>query len=350
MQSENKIWQKTLLNQKSDLESAIRCLNLSSQKIVLVIDDAGVLLATISDGDIRRGLLRGLTLKSPIAEIWNSNFLVAPADMKRDLVIQLMRFNRIHQIPIVDEFRKVIGLHVWEDINLSSARQNYMVIMAGGLGVRLKPYTLNCPKPMIKVAGKPMLEHIINRARSDGFVKIILSLGYLSEIIEEYFEDGTRFGVQIQYVRENLPLGTAGALSLIKVDNNEPILVTNGDVITDINYGNLLDFHIKHDATATMAVANYEWTHPFGVVNTSGLKINGFQEKPVFTTLVNAGVYVLSNEAINTLLPNVYCDMPDLFENLRVNNGQIYAYPIHEQWMDVGRPSDLDLANNQLSE
>lgn len=256
-----------------------------------------------------------------------------------------MTINKIQQIPVVDEMHMVVGLHLWSEMMAPPPRDNTMVIMAGGLGTRLRPHTESCPKPMLPVAGKPMLEHIIERAKSEGFTRFVLAVHYLSHMIEEYFGDGGRFGVRIEYLREQTPLGTAGALSLLSPRPDQTLVVTNGDVITDIRYGELLDFHHRHAAAATMAVRVHEWQHPYGVVRMNGVDIVGFEEKPIARTHINAGVYALSPGTLACLQQDCPCDMPSLFEQLQLQGARTVAYPMHEPWLDVGRPEDLKLAN-----
>jgi NDP-sugar pyrophosphorylase family protein len=194
---------------------------------------------------------------------------------------------------------------------------------------------------MLPVGGKPMLEHIVERAKLDGFSNFIFAVHYLGHMVEDYFGDGSRFNVKIEYLKEKEPLGTAGALSLLINKINAPFIVTNGDVITDIRYGELLDFHIRHDAMATMAVRLHEWQHPFGVVQMNGLEITGFEEKPINRTHINAGVYALNPSALSILEKNTHCDMPTLFERLQAQSDRIVAYPMHEPWLDVGKPEDF---------
>lgn len=339
------IWRKAILPPGSTIQQAIIRLNEASLKIVLVANEAGELQGTISDGDIRRGLLRGLDLKSAVTDIVHRNPLVVPLEVGRETVMQLMLVNKIQQIPVVNEHHHVVGLYLWEEITTVTTRPNLMVIMAGGLGKRLRPYTESCPKPMLPLAGKPMLEHIIERARAEGFVRFTIAIHYLGHMIEEHFGDGSRLGVQIDYLRENSPLGTAGALGLLLPCPDRPIVVTNGDVLTDIRYGELLDFHVRHLATATMAIRLHEWQNPFGVVQTEGVDIVGFEEKPVARTHINAGVYVLSPDALHVLSDEGRCDMPMLFMRLQEKAMRTVAYPMHEPWLDVGRPDDLTLAN-----
>ena len=342
-------WQQAILPARSTIEQAIRNLDQVAIKIVLVVNEKGELEGTISDGDIRRGLLKGLDLNSPIASVIHRNALVVPPEMGRELVMQLMSANKIQQIPVVDEQQHVVGLHLWDEITTLPTRSNLIVIMAGGMGTRLRPHTENCPKPLLPVAGKPMLEHIIERAKLEGFSHFVLAIHYLGHMIEDHFGNGERLEVQIDYLREQSPLGTAGALGLLNPCPDVPFVVTNGDVITDIRYGELLDFHIRHNATATMAVRVHEWQHPFGVVQTKGVNIVGFEEKPVARTHINAGVYALDPEALRVLSVDERCDMPTLFERLQVKSKRTVAYPMHEPWLDVGRPDDLHSANGQLA-
>lgn len=310
-----------------------------------MVNAAGELEGTISDGDIRRGLLKGLGLTSPITNVIHRNPLVVPPDMGREMVKQLMVANKIQQIPAVDERNHVVGMHLWDEIATAPVRSNLMVIMAGGRGTRLRPHTENCPKPLLLVAGKPMLENIIEHAKVEGFSHFVLAIHYLGQMIEDHFGHGDRLGVQIDYLREQSPLGTAGALGLLNPRPDAAFVVTNGDVITDIRYGELLDFHIRNDAAATMAVRVHEWQHPFGVVHTQGVEIVGFEEKPVARSHINAGVYALNPDALGALGVNAYCDMPTLFERLQAKAKRTVVYPMHEPWLDVGRPDDLNRAN-----
>lgn len=347
MNPSEQIWRQAILPANATIGEAIRNLDQVAIKIVLVANNTGVLEGAISDGDIRRGLLKGLDMNSPITSIIQRNALVVPPEMARELVMQLMVANKIQQIPIVDEEHRIVGLHLWDEITTPPTRHNLMVIMAGGMGTRLLPHTENCPKPLLQVAGKPMLEHIIERAKLEGFNHFVIAIHYLGHMIEAYFGNGERLGVQIDYSREKSPLGTAGALGLLNLLPDLPFVVTNGDVITDIRYGELLDFHTRHAATATMAVRVHEWQHPFGVVQTQGVEIVGFEEKPIARSHINAGVYALDPAALSVLTANAHCDMPTLFERLQANKKRTVAYPMHEPWLDVGRPVDLQMANNQ---
>lgn len=345
----DKIWRRALLSADANIQQAIRNLNDSGLQIVLAVSESGVLVGTLTDGDVRRGLLRGLDLESPIDSIIRREALVAPPEMNRESVINLMRANKIHQLPVVDANRRVTGLHLWEHVSVSPsrARPNMMVIMAGGLGTRLRPHTETCPKPLLPVDGKPILEHIIERARAEGFRHFVLAVRYLGHMIEEHFGNGDRLGVRIDYVREDTPLGTAGAIGLMNPRPDKPFVVTNGDVLTDIRYADMLEFHNRCSATATMAVGLHVWQHPFGVVQTKGIDIVGFEEKPIARTHINAGVYVLDPFALELLDGVQHCDMPTLFEKIQNMGKRTVAFPMHEPWLDVGRPDDLARANGQ---
>lgn len=337
-------WQQAILPANATIGQAIRNLDQIAIKIVLVANAAGVLEGTITDGDIRRGLLNGLDLNSPITSVIHRNALVVPPELGREMVMQLMVANKIQQIPVVDTQHHVVGLHLWDEVATSPTRHNLMLIMAGGIGTRLRPHTENCPKPLLDVAGKPMLEHIIERAKLEGFNHFVLAIHYLGHMIEAHFGNGEHMDVRIDYLREQSPLGTAGALSLLNPLPDAPFVVTNGDVITDIRYGELLDFHSRHAAAATMAVRVHEWQHPFGVVQMQGVEIVGFEEKPVARSHINAGVYAVDPAALSMLISGAHCDMPTLFERLQAKSQRTVAYPMHEPWLDVGRPVDLDRA------
>lgn len=335
------IWKQAILQPTATIQDAIANLDKVAIKIVLVVNDSGQLEGTISDGDIRRALLKGMDTDATVSGIVHKNPLVVPQEMGRDAVLQLMLLNKVQQVPIVDAENRVVGLHLWDEVAKVPERSNMMVIMAGGKGTRLRPHTENCPKPMLLVSGKPMLEHIIDRAKLEGFSNFVMAINYLGYMIEDYFGNGEFMQVRIDYLREKSSLGTAGALGLLNPRPSEAFMVTNGDVLTDIRYGELLDFHTRHNADATMAVRVYEWQHPYGVVETNGIDIIGFKEKPVHRSHINAGVYALEPEVLDYMEVGSHCDMPSLFERLQSKSKRTAAYPIHEPWLDVGRPEDL---------
>lgn len=348
--ADDETWRKALLRADATVQDAIRNLNESAVKIALLISSGDVLFGTVTDGDIRRGLLRGLTLESPVASIAKCDPVVVPADVGREMVLRLMQMNQLDAIPAIDSDRRVVGLHLLNELLSPRARPNLMVIMAGGRGSRLWPHTENCPKPLLPINGKPMLEHIVEAAKLEGFQHFVLAIHYLGGMIRDHFGDGRRWQVEIEYLEEESPLGTAGALGLLNPRPGIPFLVSNGDVLTDIRYGELLDFHSRHAAAATMAVRLHEWRHPFGVVHTNGVDIVGFDEKPVARTHINAGIYILEPAALDELVPGESVDMPALFSRLHQRSARTIVYPMHEPWLDVGRTDDLLKADDPKSD
>lgn len=323
------------------MSDGIRVLNRTGLRLVMVVDREGRLLGTVSDGDIRRGLLRGLALGDVLSKVMHRHPLVVSPSMDSVAAFEIMRVNRTSVLPVVDERRILRGLHSWDEIGQTPQRKNIFVIMAGGRGSRMMPFTRNCPKPMLLVDGKPMLEHILVRAREEGFRQFFLCIHYLGDRVQKYFRTGRKWGVEIDYVKEKRPLGTAGAVGLLPGGIREPVVITNGDVLTEIKYGELLAFHEKHQGFATMALQLHRWEHPFGVVEIEGLEIKGIQEKPLSQGHVNAGIYVLSPSAVRCLPRNRPVQMPEFFLAMKKKGKRLLAYPLHEPWRDVGRPRDL---------
>jgi dTDP-glucose pyrophosphorylase len=342
-------WRKALLPIDATLQQAIKNLNETAFQIAIIVTPENVVVGILTDGDIRRGLLRQYNMDSPIEPIIEREPFVVPPELGRDSALQLMQANRIHQLPIVDKDGRMLGLHLLDELMGPRQRQNLMVIMAGGQGTRLRPHTKDCPKPMLPVNGKPMLEHIIEKAKVDGFQRFILAVHYLGNVIEEYCGDGSRWNVQIDYLREELPLGTAGALSILNPQPEKPFVVSNADVMTAIGYGDILDYHNRHTASATMAVRIHKWQHPYGVVRTNGVNIVGFEEKPILQNYINAGVYVLDPDVFSALKEGEHCDMPELFSRLQSRGVHNIVYPMHESWLDVGRLDDLKQAQSEPS-
>lgn len=341
-------WRRALISPEATLAETINNLNNAAIKLALCVDADGRLLGAVSDGDLRRGLLRGLTMQDLVFEIANRNPLVVPEGADRHTVRAIMKVNKVLQVPVVDAAGRVVGMHLWDTLDAVPSHDHTMVIMAGGKGTRLLPHTENCPKPMLRIVGKPMLQHIIERAKSQGFRRFVLSLNYLGQMIREHFGDGSAYGVTIAYTQEEEPLGTAGAISLIQPRPESAFVVTNGDVLTDIDYHQLIEFRERHNAHGVMAVRMYEWTNPYGVVQIEGVDITGFAEKPVSRSHINAGVYAFSPAVMDHLVQGHHCDMPTLFDRLRKAQHRIVAYPMHEPWLDVGHPDDLERANATL--
>lgn len=343
-------WNDAVVSPKAKIRDAISSLNKSSLRIVLVASDENLLLGTISDGDIRRGLLRGLSIESSIKDVVNIHPISVTRTTSRRDVEQIMSKHKIFQIPVVDEYGVISGLHSWDQMGDSTVKENLFVIMAGGRGTRLMPKTATTPKPMLELGDKPVLRHIIEHARDEGFRRFVIAIHHLGKVIEDYFGGGENLGVEINYIREATPLGTAGALSLIDYKIlKEPLVVSNGDVLTGIKYSNLLDFHVSNRADATMAVQRQSWQSPFGVVETSEIEITGYEEKPKFDFLINSGVYVLDPDSIPLMPKNTWVDMPSLFSSVREKGGKTIAYMVHERWVDIGRHEDLKRATREFT-
>jgi len=335
-------WRTVRIESSETIKDVIAKLDASTWQITLAVASDDKLIGTITDGDVRRGLLAGRRVSDVVTKIVHRSPLVVNADMREHDVHQLMRLNQVSQIPIIDNDGRVHGLYLLRDFIAPDPVSSKMVIMAGGKGMRLRPYTENCPKPMVTVKNKPMLEHIIVRARDYGCTQFLISVHYLGHMIEDYFKDGKKLGVNIEYIHEEAPLGTAGALSLAAGQLSEAFLVTNGDVLTDVNYYELMQFHQRNQAVGTMAVREYEFQQPYGVVETSGMEIVGFQEKPITSCYINAGIYVLDPLALSFISKGEAMDMPELFVKMYSLKHRTIAYPMHEAWVDVGRAEDLD--------
>ena len=338
-------WKSTLINHRASIKDAIECLNNTGMQIVLIEKD-GKLFGTISDGDIRRGLLKGVNLNDGIMSITDGEPISVMSNVSRIEAIKIMELNKIKHLPIVNKDNKLVGLHLIDGSSCEAKAKNAIVIMAGGLGKRMMPYTENIPKPMLEVHGKPILRHILDKAKSEGFHEFFISINYLGDVIKDYFGSGEELGIKISYLTEDKPLGTAGALSLLPMQK-KPIIVTNGDVLSDIVLKDILNFHKHNLADATMAIRPHEWQNPFGVVEIDDISITDFIEKPIIRSFVNAGVYVINPQSLALLLKNKYIDMPNFFQYLKEKNQKVIAYPIHEHWSDIGRPEDLTLANSK---
>lgn len=332
-------WKQTVLTTKASIQDVLKNLNKTGARITMVENSKKEFQGTVSDGDIRRGLINGLQLNSSIKKIVNKNSLTVIPKTKSEKVLNLMSKYKIQQIPVIDK-KKIIGLYLWDEIISQREISNTMVIMAGGKGKRLGEYTKNCPKPLLLIDGKPMLELIIERAKLQGFKNFLISINYLGHMIKNYFSHGEKWDVKIDYINEKQPLGTGGALKLISPKPKMPFVVSNCDILTEFNYGRLLDFHNENKAMATMSVRNYELGNPYGVVKTSGINIVGFEEKPIMKNYINAGVYILEPSAIHVIKKNEKLDMPDIFERLKKKKLKTIVFPIHEPWADIGLPKD----------
>ena len=342
-------WKNVILGPNANISDAIQVLERDDPKIVMVVDDAGRLLGTITDGDIRRSLLKGFSLEAKISVAMNGNPKVVRLGEDRELIRSRMEKWGIRQIPILDEVGVVYGLETLKNLSVTARRDNPVFIMAGGFGTRLKPLTDTAPKPMLKVGGKPILEHIIEGFVEAGFHEFYISTHYKAKMIREYFGDGGSLGIDITYVHEDQPLGTAGSLGLLPESMTElPIVMINGDVLTRVNFSNLVDFHEANKGEATVCVKDYEIQVPYGVIEGSGIEVVGISEKPVKRFYINAGIYVLNPSLRKAMDGTSYIDMPDLLESIMPDKGKVIMFPIHEYWLDIGRMDEFERAQDAV--
>lgn len=345
-----KNWRSILVNENTTLLETMKIIDESSLQFAVVVDEVNYLLGTVTDGDIRRGILRGEGLDVPIKQVMNPSPITACIENTYSDCLRILKKHKLKQLPIVDMDNRIIDIIFADEDPATKNNENTVILMAGGLGTRLRPLTENIPKPMLNVGNKPILETIIEGFKRYGFTNFILSVNYKKEVIQDYFQDGSAFGVSISYIEEDKRMGTAGALSLLKSKPTSPIFVMNGDLLTQVNFEQLLHFHEETDAVATMCVREYEYQNPYGVIETEGQKLVSIKEKPVLRSFVNAGIYVLSPEVFEYIPQDVFYDMPNLFERLIDEQRNVSAFPVREYWLDIGRVADFERANFDYSE
>lgn len=338
------------LLKSSTIKEALKIIDSGAMQIAIVVDENDTLIGTITDGDIRRGLLNGLELSSLIEPIiYKTPTTASLSDTKEDILKKALA-KKLHQIPVVDDENRVVGIKEIEELVSPAIKPNKVVLMVGGLGTRLRPLTEETPKPMLMVGNKPILQTIVEKFAEYGFVNIIMCVNYKSNIIQDYFKDGSAFGVKIEYVLETQRMGTAGALSLLKEIPNEPFFVMNGDLLTNVNFEHLCHYHLSHNAMATMCVREYDFQVPYGVVNIHDSKIVSIKEKPVYKFFVSAGIYMLNPETIYSIDKDKFFDMPILFEKLIEQGDNTLSFPIREYWLDIGRMEEYEKANSEYGE
>jgi dTDP-glucose pyrophosphorylase len=340
-------WQRLAITPDSTLREGIACIDAAGMQLALVLGADGRLSGVLTDGDVRRALLRGFDLTTPCSTVMNKTPVTASAGSTATELLSIMRSRVLHQIPLVDDDGRVVGLVTVDTLIGAVERSNWVVLMAGGLGQRLQPLTANCPKPMLSVGGKPILEGIIEAFAEHGFRRFFVSVNYMAAVVRDYFGDGSRWGVQIEYLEEDTRLGTAGALRLLPSRPQEPFFVMNGDLLTRVRFDSMLNFHLEHGAAATMAVREYDVQIPYGVIRMDGAVISAIEEKPVQKFYVNAGIYTLSPEVMDHVPSQSYFDMPELFQGLMESGRPAAAYPIHEYWLDVGRVEEFERAQQE---
>lgn len=330
------------------MAQAIDVLNREALRIVLVVDQDSKLLGTVTDGDIRRSIMNMHNMETVLAKIMNGNPTVASINDNREYVLNIMKKRNVLHIPLLDSEGCLVGLETLQSITERPKYENSVFLMAGGFGKRLRPLTLDKPKPLLKVGSKPILETILEQFIEAGFHNFYISTHYKAEMVRNYFGDGEKWGVSVQYVYEDKPLGTAGALGLLPKDIPDlPIIVMNGDLLTNVNLDHLLQFHNEQDGVATMCVRKYDFQVPFGVVEQKNNIVLEITEKPVHKFFVNAGIYVLEPALAKSVAKDQYIDMPSLLEKKIGQGEQVAAFPIHEYWLDVGRIEEYEQANRE---
>ncbi len=335
------------LDSSGSVADAARILEQGTPKICLVIED-GKLLGTVTDGDIRRGLLRGVLFDAPAAEVMNAKPKTAQADGDLEDIKPMMTELGIH-VPLLDGDGRLTGLLTLDELTRADQpHDNWVVLMAGGLGERLRPLTNTTPKPLLQVGDKPLLQSILENFIQQEFRKFYIAVNYQSEAIKQHFGDGSAWGATIRYIEEPQRMGTAGALTLLPERPDSPMIVMNGDLVTRVSFQDLLDFHAEQDAKATMCVREYDFQVPFGVISLEGHRITSIDEKPLHRFFVNAGIYVLDPDVISRIPAGERHDMTQVFEGVVAAGEETAAFPVHEYWLDIGRIDDLERAKSDF--
>lgn len=341
-------WEKNLISSSSRIRETIQLIDSSGIQFVVVVDDQGRLLGTVTDGDLRRGMLKGLALDQSVNLVMNAKPVTCPYQTPLSEIYKRMSAKKLRHIPLVDENNKVVGIQLSEDFFGFKKLDNSVVLMAGGLGRRLAPLTNDQPKPLLRVGDQPILEIILKNFIDAGFWKFYISVHYKADMIEKYFGDGSKWGVEISYLREKDQMGTAGALSLLTTQPKDPILVMNGDLLTKIDLVSFLKFHGDQKAIATMCVREYDLQVPYGVVKLKNDSILSIDEKPIHKFFVNGGIYLLNPEVLTLIPSDKPMDMPTLFHLLIEKNAKTAAFPIREYWIDIGRHQDFERAQDEF--
>ncbi|MBD3670069.1 MAG: CBS domain-containing protein [Gammaproteobacteria bacterium] len=343
-------WRKVLIPPTATIQQAMETIDRESLRISLVVDENNLLLGTVTDGDIRRGILRHSNLETPVSEIMNRQPKTARLEDSREHIISMMEQGHHIIVPVIDSQGQVVGVETLHELIKRKRYDNWVILMAGGLGTRLRPLTNDCPKPLLQIGGKPLLETILEQFIENGFYNFYFAINYKGDMVKDYFGDGGKWGVNIRYLEEDKRMGTAGALSLLPDTPEKPFFVMNGDLLTKLNFNHLLDFHDEHDAVATMCVRTYEQTVPYGVVEIDGHKLTNIHEKPTQSFFVNAGIYVLDPDVLDHIPNDKFYDMTELVEGMIEKGSHAAVFPIREYWLDIGRMEDFESAHMDYQE
>lgn len=341
-----------IVTPETSIRDVIVCIDRNAKGIAIVVNGERYLMDTLTDGDIRRAVLAGIDLDQPVSRLLKQlnekgHPIAASADTPKSTLIRMMNEHSIRQIPLLDKEQKVVGLASLSDLVKEYELPLTAVIMAGGFGTRLRPLTEEMPKPMLPIGDRPLMEHIITQLRDSGIHRLNITTHYKPEKITEYFGDGHAFGVEIDYVPEDKPLGTAGALGLMPAPK-ETMLVMNGDILTQVNFRAMLEFHREHHADLTVAVRKYEVQVPYGVVECEGSFVQRMKEKPQINFLVNAGIYLLEPILHRYVTSGLHIDMTDLIQHALEDGLTVVSFPIVEYWLDIGQHADYEQANRDI--
>lgn len=341
-------WQNVLIPERATIRDALKAINDEALRIALIVDDGQRLLGIVADGDVRRGLLNGHGLDDAVERVMNRQFIAADAGSARGDLVDLMRDKDILSVPLIED-GVVVGVETLSHAMEKPRYDNPVFLMAGGLGTRLLPLTEFCPKPMLMVGDRPILEIVLQSFIDAGFHHFYISTHYMEEKIRGHFGDGERWGVRIDYIHEEEPLGTGGALGLLPGDLPDlPLIVMNGDILTRVDFERLLAFHAESDADATMCVREYDYQVPYGVINGENGQIVKIVEKPTYQYFVNAGIYVVGPQIFRDVPANCRIDMPELLEGEIARQRRVLMFPIHEYWLDIGRMDDFERAQTDF--
>jgi dTDP-glucose pyrophosphorylase/CBS domain-containing protein len=340
--------QKIMVSPGATIRDAIEAIDAGAVEIALVVDEERRLLGTITDGDVRRAMLRGTTLESPISGVTHEDPVTAAADASREQLLRLMTERGVEQIPLLDGEGRVVQLaFIREIVAESPDSDSPVVVMAGGEGERLRPLTEETPKPMLDVGGRPLLETVLGQVRDAGFSRVMIAVRYRAEAIEEHFGSGAEHGLDVSYIKEDAPRGSAGAITLAREQLDRPFILINGDLLTKVNLGALLRFHREEENALTVGVRQFKLQIPYGVVELEGTEVKRLEEKPTMEVFVNAGVYAVSPEAV-ALVPDEreVLNMTDMIDLALEAGVRVGSFPIREYWLDIGHLSDYERADD----
>ncbi|MGD0960860.1 MAG: nucleotidyltransferase family protein [Methylomonas sp.] len=343
-------WRQVLIPAQTTLRTTIEVIDHAALQIALVVDDEEKLIGVVTDGDIRRALIRGLSLDHPVGEVMNKRPKLASLQDSKTQLIAMMEGHHLFQLPVVDADGRVARLESLQALYKQPAFPNPVILLAGGFGVRLRPFTNDCPKPLLEIGGKPILETIIENFLKSGFKQFYIAVHYRAQQIKEYFGNGGRWGVSIEYIDEIEPMGTAGAIGLLPAGLPDvPLIVMNGDILTQIDFSRLLAYHNEQQAIATLCVRQYEYQIPYGVVTQEQQRVVEIEEKPLQNCLANAGIYVLDHSLIKIISGQKRLDMPALLNQQLAQGELVSMFPINDYWLDIGREADFLKAQGEYS-